>query len=177
MLKDHDLRLAVTIVPGQASRVLGTGLRSRWKEWVVADQTTAAGIFGVYIQVSDLDRSLSFYSTVLALEPDWSDGTLAVMHSRAESTDALVLREVGEGGGRRDLGEPGVTRVLWRARDSADLDRVEECLTSLEVSYQRHREESTDGITLRDPDGVELVLLSAAADPPAEPPAWLYWYR
>jgi catechol-2,3-dioxygenase len=144
---------------------------------VVADQTTAAGIFGVYIQVSDLDRSLSFYSTILALEPDWSDGTLAVMHSRAESTDALVLREVGEGGGRRDLGEPGVTRVLWRARDSADLDRVEECLTSLEVSYQRHREESMDGITLRDPDGVELVLLSATPDPPAEPPAWLYWYR
>jgi catechol 2,3-dioxygenase-like lactoylglutathione lyase family enzyme len=143
---------------------------------MVADNRSLPGIFGVYIQVSDLDRSLSFYRDILALELDWSDGAIAVMHSRGEPADALVLRQVGEGGARRDLGEPGVTRVLWRVEGSADLDRAEEYLNGLEVPCQRHSEEHVDGITLRDPDGVELVLLSSDEEA-HEPPSWLYWYR
>jgi catechol 2,3-dioxygenase-like lactoylglutathione lyase family enzyme len=143
---------------------------------MVADNRPRPGIFGVYIQVCDLDRSLSFYRDVLALELDWSDGVMAVMHSSVEPADALVLRQVGEGA-RRDLGEPGVTRVLWRTRDSADLDRAEEYLRSLDVSYLRHSEEHVDGISLRDPDGVEFVLLCTDQVPSAEPPSWLYWYR
>ena len=142
----------------------------------MVDKRPVPGIFGVYVQVSDLDRSLSFYRDVLALELDWSDGAIAVLHSSLEPTDALVLREVGEGA-QRDLGEPGVTRVLWRVADSADLDRAEEYLTSLEVTYQRHSEEHLDGISLRDPDGVEFVLLCADLEPSSEPPSWLYWYR
>jgi catechol 2,3-dioxygenase-like lactoylglutathione lyase family enzyme len=134
------------------------------------------GIFGVYVQVCDLERSLSFYCDVLALDIVWSDGAMAVMQSAVNPADAVVLREVGEGA-QRDLGEAGVTRVLWRAADSADLDRAEELLSSLEVPYQRHREENTDGLTLRDPDGVEFVLLAPTHDVPVEPPAWLYWYR
>jgi catechol 2,3-dioxygenase-like lactoylglutathione lyase family enzyme len=143
---------------------------------MVADNGPQPGIFGVYIQVSDLDRSLSFYRDVLALELDWSDGAIAVMHSRLEPADAVVLRQVGEGA-QRDLGEPGVTRVLWRAENSADVDRAEEYLNSLEVSYQRHTEEHVDGITLRDPDGVEFVLLYTDQESQIEPPSWLYWYR
>jgi catechol 2,3-dioxygenase-like lactoylglutathione lyase family enzyme len=142
----------------------------------MVDKRPVPGIFGVYIQVSDLGRSLTFYRDVLALELDWSDGAIAVLHSSLEPTDALVLREVGEGA-QRDLGEPGVTRVLWRAADSADLDRAVEYLTSLEVPYQRHSEEHLDGITLRDPDGVEFVLLCTDLEPSSEPPSWLYWYR
>jgi len=142
----------------------------------VADNRPLPGIFGVYIQVSDLDRSLSFYRDILALELDWSDGAIAVMHSRLEPTDALVLRQVGAGA-RRDLGEPGVTRVFWRAGGSAELDRAEEYLNGLEVPCRRHSEEHVDGITLRDPDGVELVLLCSDQEHYAEPPSWLYWYR
>jgi len=142
----------------------------------VADNRTRPGIFGVYIQVSDLDRSLAFYRDVLALELDWSDGAIAVLHSRVEPADALVLRGVGEGA-QRDLGEPGVTRVLWRVEGSAELDRAEEYLNGLEVPCQRHSEEHVDGVTLRDPDGVELVLLCTDQGPNIEPPSWLYWYR
>jgi catechol-2,3-dioxygenase len=134
------------------------------------------GIFGVYVQVTDLDRSLSFYRDVLALELDWSDGALAVMQSAVNPGNALVLRQVGEGA-RRDLGEPGVTRVLWRAADPSDLDRAEAYLNRLNVPCQRHREEVTDGLTLRDPDGVEFVLLCGSEEPGTEPPFWLYWYR
>jgi len=134
------------------------------------------GIFGVYVQVSDLARSLSFYRDALALELEWSDGALAILHSPVNPAGILVLREVGDCA-RRDLGEPGVTRVLWRVADPAGLDRAEEYLRSLEVPYQRHRGEEPDGLTLRDPDGVEFVLLSARRQASAEPPAWLYWYH
>ena len=34
------------------------------------------GIFGVYLQVRDLDRSLSFYQEALGLKVDWNDGTV-----------------------------------------------------------------------------------------------------
>jgi catechol 2,3-dioxygenase-like lactoylglutathione lyase family enzyme len=140
------------------------------------DGSQLPGIFGVYMQVSSLDRSLSFYRDVLALELDWSDGPMAVLHGSLNAADKLVLREVGEGP-RRELGQPGVTRVLWRAADSAELDRAEEYLRSLEVPYQRHREETPDGLTVRDPDGVEFVLLPAGGDVSAGPPAWLHWYH
>lgn len=142
---------------------------------VDGDELGGPGIFGVYIQVADMDRSISFYRDVLALELGWSDGAMAVMHSPVDPGGRLVLRQVG-GEARRDLGEPGVTRVLWRAADSADLDRAEEYLSSLDVPHQRHRGEGPDGLTLRDPDGVEFVLLSASHEASAAPPAWLYWY-
>ncbi len=47
---------------------------------MVADNTPQpSGLFGVYVQAGDLDRSLSFYRGVLALEVVWSDGALAVL--------------------------------------------------------------------------------------------------
>ena len=142
----------------------------------MADNRPQPGIFGVYVQVSDLDRSLSFYRDVLALDVGWSDGAIAVMHGPLTPADALVLRQVGKGA-QRDLGEPGVTRVLWRAENSAEVDRAEEYLKGLDVSYQRHTEEHVDGITLRDPDDVEFVLLWSDLEAGSEPPSWLYWYR
>ncbi len=134
------------------------------------------GIFGVYIQVRDLNRSLGFYCEVLALDVQWTDGAIAVLHSRVNPADTLVLRNVGESPSR-DLGQAGVTRVLWRAKDSAELDRAQENLASLEIPYERHHEEGFDGITLRDPDGVEFVLLTVMPEGEGEPPGWLYWYR
>ena len=59
----------------------------------------------------------------------------------------------------------------------ADLDRAEERLTGQQVPYQRHRDAEVDGITLHDPDGLEIVLLWMGVKGPATgPPAWLYWY-
>jgi catechol 2,3-dioxygenase-like lactoylglutathione lyase family enzyme len=134
-------------------------------------------IFGVYLQVADLNRSLSFYRDVLALKVDWNDGELAVLHGPVESADTLVLRQIGDDA-RHDLGEAGVTRVFLHVRDSADLDRAEDCLTREEVRYHRHRDTSAEGIGVRDPDGLEIVLLWIREKVPAKaPPAWLYWYH
>ena len=45
---------------------------------MVTDNTPQlSGLFGVYLQVGDLDRSLSFYRDVLALEVVRNDGGLA----------------------------------------------------------------------------------------------------
>jgi len=136
-----------------------------------------SGLFGVYLQVRDLDRSFSFYRDVLALEVVWNDGALAILHSHGEPADSLVLREIGKTA-RHTLGKAGVTRVLWRAADPVGLDRAEELLIRQQVPYQRHRDVEVDGITLHDPDGLEIVLLWIGEKVPATaPPPWLYWYH
>src|SRR5215468_5058367 len=81
----------------------GTGKRCDWRKMV-----HMSGIFTAYLQVSDLERSLSFYRDGLGLGADWNDGTLAVLRSPGTAAHTLVLREVGDGAGRR-LGEVGVT--------------------------------------------------------------------
>ena len=135
------------------------------------------GLFGVYLQVGDLDRSLSFYRDVLALEVIWNDGALAVLHGHRAPADSLVIREIGQAA-RHPMGKAGVTRVLWRTWDRAELDSAEEHLTRQQVTYQRHRDAEVDGITTHDPDGLEIVFLWAGEKVPVTgPPAWLYWYR
>jgi catechol 2,3-dioxygenase-like lactoylglutathione lyase family enzyme len=135
------------------------------------------GMFGVYVQVADLERSLWFYRDLLTLNVDWNDGALAVLHGPAIPGNALVIREIGEKA-RHDLGEAGVTRVFWQARDPAELDRAEEVLARQEVRYKRHRDANLDGISVRDPDGLEILLLCLNEGVRAgAPPAWLYWYH
>jgi catechol-2,3-dioxygenase len=145
---------------------------------MVTDNTPQpSGLFGIYLQAGDLDRAVSFYRDVLALEVVWNDGALAVLHSHRAPADSLVIREVGTAAGHH-MGEAGVTRVLWRARDPADLDSAEDLLTRRQVPYRRHRDTEVDGITVHDPDGLEIVLLWIGEKVPATgPPAWLYWYH
>jgi hypothetical protein len=95
---------------------------------------------------------------VLALEVVWNDSALAVLHSHRAPADSLVIREIGKAA-RHNMGEAGVTRVLWRAGNPAELDSAEELLTRQQVPYRRHRDAEVDGITMRDPDGLEIVLL------------------
>ena len=144
---------------------------------MVTDSTPQlSGLFGVYLQVGDLDRSLSFYCDVLALKVVWNDGALAVLHTHRVHADSLVIREIGQAT-RHTMGESGVARILWRVGDPAELDSAEELLTRQLVRYQRHRDAEVDGITMHDPDGLEIVLLWIGEKfPAAGPPAWLHWY-
>ena len=144
---------------------------------MVTDNTPQlSGLFGAYLQVGDLHRSLSFYRDVLALDVVWNDGVLAVLHGHRAPADSLVIREIGRAA-RPTMGEAGVSRLLWRVRDPAELDSAEELLTRQQVPYQRHRDADVGGITMHDPDGLEIVLLWIGEKiPAAGPPAWLYWY-
>ena len=136
-----------------------------------------SGIFTAYLQVGDLERSLSFYRDGLGLEPDWNDGTLAVLRSPGTAAHTLVLREVGDGAERR-LGEVGVTRIAWQMTRPADLDDAEQRLSQHAVPYQRLRETDADRIVMRDPDGLSVILFHAAeAALAGKPPASLYWYH
>jgi len=147
------------------------------EQTVTANPRQMPRIYGAYLQVADLDRSLAFYRDVLALEVGWNDGTLAILHGPVESADTLVLREIGKNAPRR-LYQTGVTRVFLRVSDTADLDRAEQWFTRGDVHYQRYRDKSADSIGVRDPDGLQIVLLWINEEVRAEPPpAWLYWYR
>ena len=145
---------------------------------MVTDHTSRLpGLFGVYLQVSDLDRSLAFYCDVLALEAVWNDGALAVLHGHRAPADSLVIREIGKAA-RRTMGEAELTRILWRAGNPAELDSAEELLARRHVPFQRHRNADVDGITTHDPDGLEIVFLWLSGNVPATgPPPWLYWYH
>ena len=135
------------------------------------------GIFTAYLQVSDLERSLAFYRDGLGLEADWNDGTLAVLRSPGTAAHTLVIREVGDGAGRR-LSEVGVTRIAWEMTHPADLDAAGERLSEHAVRYQRLREADADRIVMRDPDGLSVILFHAGEPTPTgKPPASLYWYR
>src|SRR5215467_8648362 len=142
---------------------------------VTDNASQLSGLFGVYLQVGDLRRSLSFYCDMLALKVVWNDGALAVLHTHRGPADSLVIREIGKAA-RHKMGEAGVTRVLWRVGDPAELDSTEELLTRQQVPYQRHRGAEVDGITMHDPDGLEIVLLWIGEKVLATgPPAWLHW--
>ena len=145
-------------------------------EQMVTDNTPQlSGFFGAYLQVGDLHRSLSFYCDVLPLEVVWNDGTLAVLHGHRAPADSLVIREIGKAA-PHNMGEVGVSRVLWRAGDPAELDSAEELLTRQQVPYQRHHDAEVDGITMHDPDGLEIVLMWIGEKVLATgPPAWLHW--
>jgi catechol-2,3-dioxygenase len=136
-----------------------------------------SGIFTAYLQVGDLERSLSFYRDGLGQEVDWNDGTLAVLRNPDSAAHTLVLREVA-GGAERPLGEVGVTRLAWQMAHPADLDDAEERLSQHAVRYQRFREAEADRIVMRDPDGLSIILFHAG-EPSSTgmPPASLYWYR
>lgn len=133
------------------------------------------GIFGVHLQVSDLDRSVSFYQDMLGMEVVWKDDTLAVLHGADDTGDTLALRKIG-GGARRHAGQTGVTRLFWRVSDPGVLDTTEERLTRHSVPYRRHREGEIRGISAHDPDGVDIVVLPPDEPPIAgTPPAVAYW--
>jgi len=135
------------------------------------------GIFTAYLQVKDLERSLSFYRDGLGLEVEWNDGTLAVLRSPGAAAHTLVLREVGDGAEPR-LGGVGVTRIAWEMTQPAELDDAEERLSHHTVHYQRLRETDADRIILRDPDGLTVILFYAVGPTvTGKPPASLYWYH
>ena len=144
----------------------------------MADNTSRQfGLFGVYLQVGDLDRSLAFYRDGLGLEVAWSDDALAVLRGTGENAGALVLREVG-GEPNQRLGEAGVTRIGWQVTTSSELDSAEERLTRYGAQYQRTDVADGGRIVTHDPDGLSVILFLAVEPSLAgKPPPYIYWYR
>jgi len=111
--------------------------------------------------VQDLDRSVSFYTELLALEVADRSPTAALLISAAGSQ--LILRAMGPHANRA-LGSVGVQYVVWTAADKEDLDRCEQALRGRAA----HREtRGHDGVTVvegRDPDDVRMIITYPGPD-------------
>jgi catechol 2,3-dioxygenase-like lactoylglutathione lyase family enzyme len=51
-------------------------------------------MFGVYLQVADLERSLWFYRDLLALNVDWNDGAAPQARCAGQATDTVRSHRV-----------------------------------------------------------------------------------
>ncbi len=121
-----------------------------------SDRRPAAALASVVLFVHDLQRSVGFYETVMALD----------VTVRAESAALLVtahgfqlyLREMGAHA-EHAVGSVGAQYVVWTAANTGDLDRFETILKELGAHIATT---STDGITVvegRDPSGLPVLMV------------------
>ena len=111
--------------------------------------------------VQDLDRSVSFYTEVLALEEADRSTTAALLVSAAGTQ--LILRAMGSGAAH-PLGSLGVQYVVWTAAGPADLDRSERALKERSAHQERR---SSGGVTVvegRDPDDLPVLIAYPGPD-------------
>ena len=127
----------------------------------------------VIMFVQDLDRSVSFYGDVLALEVADRSPTAALLSS-ANGT-SLILRAMGHMA-PHPLGSVGVQYVAWTAAGEEDLARAGRAL----AAHGAHREtRHHEGVTLvegRDPDSIPVLICYPGPDqrPLRKLPARIY---
>ena len=133
----------------------------------------AARVGCVVMFVQDLDRSVSFYADVLALEAADRSATAALL-GNADGAN-LILRAMGRQA-PHPLASVGVQYVVWTAAGEEDLARAGRAL----AARGAHRETRSHGdVTLvegRDPDGIAVMICYPGPDqrPLRELPARIY---
>ena len=132
-----------------------------------------ARIDSVVMFVRELDRSVSFYLDVLALEVADRSPTAALL--AGPSGTQLILRAMGVNA-EHALGGIGVQYVVWTAGGKADLDRCERALKQRSA----HRDTRVSGRAVavegRDPDDITVMIIYPGPDqaPLHELPARIY---
>ncbi len=120
-----------------------------------------ARLGSVIMFVQDLDRSVSFYTDLLALEVADSSPTAALLVSGDGSQ--LILRAMGSNA-THTLGGVGVQYVVWTADGKEGLDRAERVLRE-RSAYRATR--STEGVAAvegHDPDDITVVMTYPGPD-------------
>ena len=123
--------------------------------------------------VQQLDRSVSFYQDVLALQVADQSPTAALLVS-LEGAE-LILRAMGSNAAH-PLGGVGLQYVIWTAAGHADLERCERALKE-RSAYRDTR--SDDGVTViegHDPDDTVVMIVYPGPDerPLRELPTRIY---
>jgi len=113
-------------------------------------------IGSVVMFVQDLDRSVSFYQELLALEVADSSTTAALLAS-ADGTQ-LILRAMG-GGAVHSLGGVGVQYVIWTAPSQEDLERSERVLKERSAHLDTRTSGRTTAVEGRDPDNIAVMII------------------
>ncbi len=111
--------------------------------------------------VGELERSVSFYRELLALEVTARDNTAALLVS--PDGFQLYLRSMRIGA-YHPLGNIGIQYVIWTADGEEDLRRCEQVLRAQSGSVTR---QTVDGYTVvegRGPDGVPVVVTYPGPD-------------
>jgi catechol 2,3-dioxygenase-like lactoylglutathione lyase family enzyme len=110
--------------------------------------------------VQDLDRSVSFYRRVLALEVVDQTPTAALL---AGDGSQLILRSMGSGA-VHPLGGVGVQYVIWTAADEADLGRCERTLKDLSAYRDSRASGQAMAVEGRDPDDIVVMVIYPGPD-------------
>jgi len=111
--------------------------------------------------VRDLDRSVSFYADVLALEVADRSSTAALLAS-ADGTQ-LILRAMGSNA-EHALGGIGVQYVVWTAVGKDDLERCERALKQRSAHRDTRTSEQATAVEGRDPDDIVVMIIYPGPD-------------
>jgi catechol 2,3-dioxygenase-like lactoylglutathione lyase family enzyme len=111
--------------------------------------------------VQDLDRSVRFYTELLALEITDRSPTAALLSSAAGSQ--LILRAMGGHGGHA-LGSVGVQYVVWAAASKGDLGRCERVLRKHAAYRETRSSEHAAAVEGRDPDDIMVLIVYPGPD-------------
>jgi catechol 2,3-dioxygenase-like lactoylglutathione lyase family enzyme len=120
-----------------------------------------ARLGSVVMFVQDLDRSVTFYTEVLALKVTDRSPTAALLAS--DSGAQLILRAMGSNASH-SLGSVGVHYVIWTADGKEDLDRAERALRERSAHRQTRVSGGIEAVEGRDPDDLVLMITYPGPD-------------
>jgi catechol 2,3-dioxygenase-like lactoylglutathione lyase family enzyme len=120
-----------------------------------------ARLDSVVMFVHDLDRSVSFYREVLALEVSDHSSTAALLSGPSGSQ--LILRAMGSNA-THPLGNVGIQYVIWTAASAADLARSEQALKNRSAHRDTRTSEHVSAVEGRDPDDIVVMITYPGPD-------------
>jgi catechol-2,3-dioxygenase len=123
--------------------------------------------------VQQLDRSVSFYREVLALEVADQSPTAALLVSPEGAQ--LILRSMGNNA-THALGAVGLQYVIWTAAGKDDLDRCERVLKERSAYRDTRRSGDVVAVEGHDPDDMVVMITYPGPDqmPMHEVPVRIY---
>jgi len=120
-----------------------------------------ARLDSVVMFVQQLDRSVTFYQEVLALEVADRSSTAALLISAHGSQ--LILRAMGSNAPHA-LGSVGLQYVIWTAGGQDDLSRCEQALKGHSAHTETRSCEGVTAVEGRDPDGITVIVTYPGPD-------------
>ena len=118
--------------------------------------TQGTRIGSVVMFVQDLDRSVGFYTELLALEVADRSATAALL--TGISGTQLILRAMGSSA-VHTLGGVGVQYVIWTAAGQEDLDRCERVLKQRSAYLDTRASGRVALVEGRDPDNIAVMII------------------
>jgi catechol-2,3-dioxygenase len=114
-----------------------------------------ASLASVVMCVADLDRSVAFYTELLAFQPTIRNESVALLVGPDGSQ--LYLREIGEKA-THALSSIGPQYVLWTAQSEADLRACETILRARPGQVSVTDEGGFQLLEARDPDDIPVII-------------------